>query len=634
MSFARSVSTPSQSERRSHARRRLDGLVYVDFGSDNGAILIDLGEGGLGFQSVIPVSTEQSLVLKFKLPGEAHPIEGHAEVAWVNESSKGGGLTFVELNADARAQIRGWTGVPWAPEAGASQAGSGTNSDCAQEGTAQEGDLPAQISEAFARTEGAPAAGLSPESSQALPVAEAAGEQTPAEEDDLPDASPVPEFTVEVTAASDSTETPGSQMEWAQPAASPISPASAAESGASESAPPRKSGHKIDEIPESKYPMQRAAASDVSRGPVGVVRTPESAPEISKPAPALAAKAARVPASDLKHLEPVQKRQRKPSTSKPESFVPPVEGQDSTVRGLFVRQSQKPAPASTESESLPASAGDELKPMASQALRIGIGAAAGAALVLALVVGVPFLRTAVQATANARSAASNPASSPAFQVEVADLNDRRWILKSGGAAGSPFSDAPSRRETPSASRAARNESAKPSRSSDSDGAGDSVEAPHSKLPSPEELALSRPHAKQAEASSAQLIAPSIFDGITPPIGSLSDRLPASGPAAPGVVQPESQPGVRSSALQSAVLLQRVAPIYPRNALESRLQGQVLVNATIGRDGIPKDLKIIKGDERLVAAALVAIRQWRYHPAMLGGEPIETQTVVTISFEIK
>ncbi len=371
--------------------------------------------------------------------------------------------------------------------------------------------------------------GLSPETNPALPVAEAAGEQAPAEEGDLPDASPVPEFTVEVT-----------------------------------------------------------AASDVSRGPADIARTPESTPGISKPAPAVAAKAAR--ASDLKHLDPVQKRKGKLAPSKPEAFVPPGEGQDSTIRGLFPRQSQKPAPASTESENLPGSQGDELKPtaiLASQALRIGMGAAAGAALVLALVVGVPFLRTAVQATANARSAASNPASSPAFQVEVADLNDRRWIL-----------------------------------------------APHSKLPSPGVLALSRPHPKQAEASSAQLIAPSIFDGITPPIGSLSDRLPASGPAAPGVVQPESQSGVRNSALQSAVLLQRIAPIYPGNALESRLQGQVLVNATIGRDGIPKDLKIIKGDERLVAAALAAIRQWRYRPAMLGGQPIETQTVVTISFEIK
>ena len=69
MSLASSVSSPLQTERRSHARRRIEGLAYVDFGPDNGAILIDLGEGGLGFQSVAPVSLEQAVLLKFKLPG-------------------------------------------------------------------------------------------------------------------------------------------------------------------------------------------------------------------------------------------------------------------------------------------------------------------------------------------------------------------------------------------------------------------------------------------------------------------------------------------------------------------------------------------------------------------------------------
>jgi TonB family protein len=273
--------------------------------------------------------------------------------------------------------------------------------------------------------------------------------------------------------------------------------------------------------------------------------------------------------------------------------------------------------------------------LASQALKIGIGAAAGACLVLAVVVGVPALRTRVQATANARSGGSNLASSPAFQVEVADLNNRRWILSSGGEAGSPFGDTPSRRETQtSASTAARNASAKSSRSNDSDSSGDPVDTPQPRLARPNELALSRPRAVQLEAPPAQLIAPSIFDGITPPIGSLSDRLPTSGPDAPGIVQPESQPGVRKSALQSAVLVQRTAPIYPSNALQSQVQGAVLVNATIGRDGVPRNLKLISGDPRLVAAALAAINQWRYRPATLAGEPIETQIVVTVNFQLK
>ena len=124
MSSASSVSTSAQSRRRFHARRRMEGLIYVDLGPDNGAILIDLGEGGLGFQSVVPVCLDQAVLLKFKVPGEAEPVEGYAEVAWLNESGKGGGLRFVELSENTRAQIRGWTGVLAAPEPHAIHAGS------------------------------------------------------------------------------------------------------------------------------------------------------------------------------------------------------------------------------------------------------------------------------------------------------------------------------------------------------------------------------------------------------------------------------------------------------------------------------------------------------------------------------
>jgi hypothetical protein len=68
MSSANPIASPLQAGRRSHARRRIDGLTYVEFGPDNGAILIDLSEGGLGFQSVMPVSMNQALLFKFKLP--------------------------------------------------------------------------------------------------------------------------------------------------------------------------------------------------------------------------------------------------------------------------------------------------------------------------------------------------------------------------------------------------------------------------------------------------------------------------------------------------------------------------------------------------------------------------------------
>jgi protein TonB len=307
-------------------------------------------------------------------------------------------------------------------------------------------------------------------------------------------------------------------------------------------------------------------------------------------------------------------------------------------RGSFARQSAKPALAGAEWDNTLDGPEDDLKPqatLASQAFKLGIGAAAGTALVLALVFAVPSLRTAVQTTANARSAGSNLPNAPAFQVEVADLNNRRWILKGGGDAGSPFGDTPSRRDAQSAaSNSARKDAAKSSRSDESDDSAETVAATQPKLPKTAGLALSRPLAKPADAPAAQLLAPSIFDGITPPVGSLTDRLPTSGPDMPSVVQPASPAGGRPSALQSAVLLQRVAPVYPPSALLAKVQGEVSVNATIGKDGVPKDLKLIKGDERLVLAAFTAIRQWRYRPATLGGEPIETQTVVTVAFELK
>jgi TonB family protein len=584
----------------------MDGLAYVEFGTDNGAILIDLGEGGLGFQSVMPVSLNQALLFKFKLPGESNHIEGYAEVAWMNDSRKGGGLRFVELNQDAHAQIREWSGALRTPETGARKAPTGTDASTAQESAkekipvhslqeskateaTQGGDVPAQDSDAVVLSESEEIAGFSAAAEEALPADEAV-EQVSTDQGALPEVLPVPEFTVAATTSPSFAERLAGQVEWAAPEAPAIA---------------------SDQPKTTARPEATAAAS------------------------ATAAKIARVPEPDAKKLVPVQKRQRTPAASLQESPAAASYVQDSTLRESFVRPSRKPAPASMKWNAPQAGQEGEWEPqttLASQALRMGIGAAAGAGLVLALVFGVSFLRTRVQATANAKANTSNLANSPAFQMEVADLNNRRWILKSGGDAGSPFGDAPSRRETQAA--AARGESAKSARADDSSDSSTAVNTPKSKLPNPSELALARPHTAPAAVNSAQMLTPSIFDGITPPIGSVTDRLAAGGPDLPGIVPSENPSGLRTSALQSAVLEKRVAPIYPSIALQSHLEGEVLVNATIGQDGIPKNLKVVRGSELLAPAALEAIRQWHYRPAALGGQPIETEIVITINFALK
>jgi protein TonB len=95
--------------RRMYPRRKIERLAYVDFGPDNGGMLIDIGEGGLSFQGVGRVTKGQPLHLRFTLPGAgSRPIEATAELVWSNTSGKGGGLQFIEITESARDQVRQW----------------------------------------------------------------------------------------------------------------------------------------------------------------------------------------------------------------------------------------------------------------------------------------------------------------------------------------------------------------------------------------------------------------------------------------------------------------------------------------------------------------------------------------------
>jgi protein TonB len=75
----------------------------------------------------------------------------------------------------------------------------------------------------------------------------------------------------------------------------------------------------------------------------------------------------------------------------------------------------------------------------------------------------------------------------------------------------------------------------------------------------------------------------------------------------------------------------VDPVYPPQAAAQKLQGPVVLQATIGRDGSVEDLKIVRGYFVLGRAAIAAVKQWRFQPYILNGRPAETQTVLTINF---
>jgi len=81
------------------------------------------------------------------------------------------------------------------------------------------------------------------------------------------------------------------------------------------------------------------------------------------------------------------------------------------------------------------------------------------------------------------------------------------------------------------------------------------------------------------------------------------------------------------------LIYRVEPQYPAVAKAMGIQGQVVLAAVISREGSIEKLQPLSGHPFLVKAALDAVRQWRYRPYILNGEPIEVDTRVTVNFTL-
>jgi TonB family protein len=95
-----------------------------------------------------------------------------------------------------------------------------------------------------------------------------------------------------------------------------------------------------------------------------------------------------------------------------------------------------------------------------------------------------------------------------------------------------------------------------------------------------------------------------------------------------------QPAVKirvSSAVAEGNLLHHVDPICPPLASTAQMQGNVVLDAVINKQGQVEQLKPISGPRLLVTAAIDAVKQWTYSPYLLNGEPVAVATTVTIRF---
>lgn len=131
-----------------------------------------------------------------------------------------------------------------------------------------------------------------------------------------------------------------------------------------------------------------------------------------------------------------------------------------------------------------------------------------------------------------------------------------------------------------------------------------------------------------------LVAPAITSsspGSTPVRmpGNVLDMMKPSAPPPKALVQELRV----SSGVAQGLLLHQVKPQYPAPARLAGVEGRVILQALIGKDGEIENLRVVSGHPLLAPAAVGAVKQWRYEPYLLNGEPVEVETQIVVNFSL-
>jgi protein TonB len=134
---------------------------------------------------------------------------------------------------------------------------------------------------------------------------------------------------------------------------------------------------------------------------------------------------------------------------------------------------------------------------------------------------------------------------------------------------------------------------------------------------------------QSKAASSDAPAPSLI-GLAAP-GAMAP--PDLGPNASSAFKPTLQTLNISQGVSQGLLIRKISPTYPANALRMHIEGSVELLATVSKEGNISHIKVLSGDAQLTRAASEAVKQWKYKPYLLNGEPVDIQTQVTINFRL-
>jgi periplasmic protein TonB len=126
------------------------------------------------------------------------------------------------------------------------------------------------------------------------------------------------------------------------------------------------------------------------------------------------------------------------------------------------------------------------------------------------------------------------------------------------------------------------------------------------------------------------------------LGGVQGGVPggAAGGVIGGIIGSTSMPKIAapqrvrvSQGVTEGLLIRKLQPTYPPLAKTARIQGDVVLNAVISKNGAIENLRVMSGHPMLVTSALDAVKQWKYKPYILNGEPVEVETTITVKFTL-
>jgi protein TonB len=152
---------------------------------------------------------------------------------------------------------------------------------------------------------------------------------------------------------------------------------------------------------------------------------------------------------------------------------------------------------------------------------------------------------------------------------------------------------------------------------------------------PEPRVVKANPSKPSEAAKSKDVeedAPSLV-GAAPDDQSAISKIVSSAPVNVPTAAPAPEMLKVSQGVTQGLLLKRVQPVYPHQALQMRIAGAVQLLAEINKSGLISGVKVLSGDPILARAAVEAVRQWKYKPYLLDGEAVDIQTQITVNFKL-